>query len=272
MAMLLITHDLGVVANVADEVAVIYHGEIMEAGTVEDIFRRPTHPYLKALMAAVPHFDMKPGERLKALREVPVNVKDLLGKRDFVHEPGGSEVLLSVRNLTKSFTTRKSGWFGKGNDAGGQGRRRRQLRHPPRRMPGAGRRERLRQDHRQQDPDAGHHAGFRHGGLQRTARSDRRAGGGGQRIARRCASKIQMVFQDPVSSLSPRMTVQNILSEPLEIHDRGDARSRQETVVVADAGDRPRPRVTSTAIRTASRAASGSASASPGRWRSAPIC
>ena len=43
-------------------------------------------------------------------------------------------------------------------------------------------------------------------------------------------TKIQMVFQDPVSSLSPRMTVQNILSEPLEIHGRGDARSRLETV------------------------------------------
>ena len=81
MAMLLITHDLGVVANVADEVVVIYHGEIMEAGPVEDIFRRPAHPYLKGLMAAVPHFDMKPGERLKALREVPVNVENLLGKQ-----------------------------------------------------------------------------------------------------------------------------------------------------------------------------------------------
>jgi peptide/nickel transport system ATP-binding protein len=81
MAMLLITHDLGVVANVADEVVVIYHGEIMEAGPVEAIFRRPTHPYLKGLMAAVPHFDMKPGERLKALREVPVIVEILLGKQ-----------------------------------------------------------------------------------------------------------------------------------------------------------------------------------------------
>ena len=81
MAMLLITHDLGVVANVADEVVVIYHGEIMEAGPVEDIFRRPAHPYLKGLMAAVPHFDMKPGERLKALREVPVNVEQPAGQR-----------------------------------------------------------------------------------------------------------------------------------------------------------------------------------------------
>ncbi|TIP75563.1 MAG: ABC transporter ATP-binding protein, partial [Mesorhizobium sp.] len=44
MAMLLITHDLGVVANVADEVVVMYHGEIMEAGPVEAIFRRPGHP------------------------------------------------------------------------------------------------------------------------------------------------------------------------------------------------------------------------------------
>ncbi len=52
-----------------------------------------------------------------------------------------------------------------GQHAGRQSRRRCQLRHPPRRMPGAGRRKRLRQDHRQQDPDAGDHARFRFGGL-----------------------------------------------------------------------------------------------------------
>ncbi len=69
MAILLITHDLGVVANMADEVVVIYHGEIMESGPVEDIFRRPRHPYLKALLKASPHFDMEDGERLVALRE-----------------------------------------------------------------------------------------------------------------------------------------------------------------------------------------------------------
>ncbi len=64
MAILLITHDLGVVANMADEVVVIYHGEIMEAGTVDDIFRHPGHPYLKALLRALPHFDMGENERL----------------------------------------------------------------------------------------------------------------------------------------------------------------------------------------------------------------
>src|SRR5690606_40139995 len=61
---LLITHDLGVVANMAEEVVVMYRGRVMEHGTVEDIFRDPRHPYLKALLHAVPRFDMAPGERL----------------------------------------------------------------------------------------------------------------------------------------------------------------------------------------------------------------
>ena len=70
MSVLLITHDLGVVANVADEVVVMYRGRVMEAGTREDIFRRAKHPYLKALMRAVPRFAMAPDERLTPIREV----------------------------------------------------------------------------------------------------------------------------------------------------------------------------------------------------------
>src|SRR3546814_2493578 len=70
MAVLLITHDPGVVANVAEEVVVMYRGRVMESGAVEDIFRRPQHPYLQALMGAVPRFDMAPGERLRPLSEV----------------------------------------------------------------------------------------------------------------------------------------------------------------------------------------------------------
>ena len=56
MAMLIITHDLGVVANMAEEVVVMYHGEVMESGTLHDIFARPGHPYLQALLRAVPRF------------------------------------------------------------------------------------------------------------------------------------------------------------------------------------------------------------------------
>src|SRR6185436_7482960 len=58
MAMLMITHDLGVVANMADEVVVMYRGKVVESGASEDIFRRAEHPYLKALLHAVPRFGM----------------------------------------------------------------------------------------------------------------------------------------------------------------------------------------------------------------------
>ena len=56
MTVLIITHDLGVVANIADKVVVMYHGEIMESGTVAQIYNRPQHAYLKALLKAVPTF------------------------------------------------------------------------------------------------------------------------------------------------------------------------------------------------------------------------
>ena len=61
MGVMLITHDLGVVAEVCDRVVVMYAGQVVEEGPVEDIFSRPSHPYTQGLLAAVPRADQKGG-------------------------------------------------------------------------------------------------------------------------------------------------------------------------------------------------------------------
>ncbi|MCW5699739.1 MAG: ABC transporter ATP-binding protein, partial [Rhodospirillales bacterium] len=120
MALLIITHDLGVVANVAEEVVVMYNGKVMESGTLRDIYGTPSHPYLKALLKAVPHFDMKPGERLTPLREIEHQAGRLLLRQSDSDPKPRAETngpLLQVRNLHKSFSTRKgSGLFRTGVD------------------------------------------------------------------------------------------------------------------------------------------------------------
>ena len=67
MAILLITHNLGIVAEVAHRVAVMYLGRIVESATVEDIFREPLHPYTKALMASIPKISHRVG-KLEVIR------------------------------------------------------------------------------------------------------------------------------------------------------------------------------------------------------------
>ncbi len=64
MAMLFITHDLGVVAEIADEVAVMYLGDVVEQGSVFDVFARPSHPYTQALMSSIPKMARK-AERVR---------------------------------------------------------------------------------------------------------------------------------------------------------------------------------------------------------------
>ena len=75
-SMLLITHDLGVVAETCDRVAVIYAGEIVEYGTLEDIFDHASHPYTKCLFATIPSLD-KDVERLQPITGPAVNSADL---------------------------------------------------------------------------------------------------------------------------------------------------------------------------------------------------
>ncbi|SDS96129.1 ABC transporter ATP-binding protein [Microlunatus soli] len=70
MGMILITHDLGVVAEVADQVNVMYAGRVVETATVDDIFARPGHPYTQALLRSIPRLDRK-GQQLDAISGRP---------------------------------------------------------------------------------------------------------------------------------------------------------------------------------------------------------
>jgi oligopeptide/dipeptide ABC transporter ATP-binding protein len=74
-SMILITHDLGVVAEMCDDVAVMYAGKIIESGTVEDIFYRPQHHYTRGLLDSIPHFET--GKRLEKLNTIPGMVPSL---------------------------------------------------------------------------------------------------------------------------------------------------------------------------------------------------
>jgi peptide/nickel transport system ATP-binding protein len=233
MAILLITHDLGVVANMADEVVVIYHGEIMESGPAEDIFRRPQHPYLKALLKASPHFDMQDGERLVALREArpraPAAPKPAPASTP--HGSGQRAPLLAVRHVSKTYTTHSSRFFGKGttstvtavNDVSFDIERGECLGLVG--ESGCGKTTLSKVIMRAVTPDSGE-IRFDDGKDSLDILSLR-----GEDL-RGFRPKLQMIFQDPVSSLSPRMTVMNILREPLVIHERGDG-AEQKTRVKA---------------------------------------
>jgi peptide/nickel transport system ATP-binding protein len=221
MAVLLITHDLGVVANMAEEVVVMHRGRVMESGMVEDVFRRARHPYLKALLRAVPRFNLKPGERLTPIREVQVNDESLITMSGTHRREDVLGPLLEVRSLTKRFTRRTRSFLGAapggellavddvsfevgaGECLGIVGES------------GCGKTTTARMILRSVKPDSGEIffknqkvLGFK----------------GAELFAYR--RKVQFVFQDPFSSLNPRMTAYDIVSEPLVIHGIGDPDER----------------------------------------------
>ena len=104
-AVMFITHDMAVVAQMADRVVVMFRGNKVEEGTVEEIFENPQHPYTKALLAAVP----KLGEMTGKAYPEPMK---LLGNKDkeIVPIKGTNETLLTVKNLTTRFPV-KGGFF-----------------------------------------------------------------------------------------------------------------------------------------------------------------
>ncbi|TDJ69035.1 MAG: ABC transporter ATP-binding protein [Proteobacteria bacterium] len=229
MTVLLITHDLGVVANMAEDVIVIYHGNVMERGSLNDIFSDPQHPYLKALMLAVPRMGMADGERLTPIRD-STHAGGYLAER--APWPAGADdngPLLRVQHLSKCFGIRKGSFLGvkdapvvqalddvsfdieHGECLGLVGES------------GCGKTTLSKIIMRAIDPDAGE-VHYNDRGVQRSllALSDK------DLIAFR--RKIQFIFQDPFGSLNPRMTIYNIINEPLVIHGIGDRDQRMEIV------------------------------------------
>ncbi|MBH68291.1 MAG: ABC transporter ATP-binding protein [Rhodospirillaceae bacterium] len=231
MAILMITHDLGVVANVADEVVVLYRGEVMESGLVEDIFRDPRHPYLKSLMAAVPRFGMGQKDRLIPIREVISESGHLLEEnfsQDNSISSTNGKPLLKVENVKKEFSIRKNGLFTRTpelitavNDVSFQIKRGSCLGLVG--ESGCGKTTLSKIIMRAILPDEG-----------RITFVDQENGidildlTHSQLIDFR--KKIQFIFQDPFSSLNPRMTIFDIISEPLHIHRIGDQKFRRDLV------------------------------------------
>ena len=227
-AVLLITHDMAVVAQMADRVAVMHGGELVETGSVRQIILQPRHAYTRALLAAVP----KIGEM--ARRSAPARMKIPGAEdRDGIDTPlhAGEQRILEVENLTKRFPVR-GGLFGQtianvhavedvtfhvqetetlamvGESGSGKSTVGRCL---------------LRLD----DPDAGE---IRFRGqdlvpLSRPAMRDR-------------FRDLQMIFQDPYGSLNPQMCVLDQIAEPIRNYglERGSALEDR----VADLLDRVR--------------------------------
>ena len=200
MAILFITHDLGIVRRMADRVCVMKQGEIVEQGLVEEIFERPQHAYTRALLAAEPK-----GVAVEARLDAPVIVKadDLKIwfpiKRGFLRQTVGH--VKAVNGV--SIAIREGSTLGV---VGESGSGKTTLGLAILRLIGS------------QGPIV--FMGQNIQGLKaKELRPLRRA--------------MQIVFQDPYGSLSPRMSVEQIIAEGLQVHEPGLSDSEREARVIA---------------------------------------
>jgi peptide/nickel transport system ATP-binding protein len=241
MALLMITHDLGVVANVADDVVVMFRGKVVESASLRDIFRDPQHPYLKALLHAVPRFDMAPDERLQPIREITAATGHLLKEKPEVQPLATfnpNAPVLKVRHLSKTFTIRKADTLLESLLGGGTTRTIRAVNDVSFDV--------VRGECLGLVGESGCGKTTLSKMLMRGLSADPNEGAGrvvfddwGRKIdvmmlegqeLNRFRTKLQFIFQDPFGSLNPRMTVYDILVEPLVIHGIGDNAYRREMV------------------------------------------
>src|SRR6187431_2180550 len=232
MGVIFITHDLGVVSEIADKIAVMYKGEIVETNSIKEIFTNPQHPYTKGLLACRPIFHKK-GERLPVVSDFfettdhgpqtivkPTNLDTLTMVRGQL-----SNVLLSVKDLSVWFPTKKN-LFGKslsftkavddvsfevikGETLGLVGES------------GCGKTTLGRTLLRLIEPTAGE---IIYNGIDLTKKTSDEI--------KSLRKDIQLVFQDPYSSLNPRLTIGSAITEPLKVHGQyKNEKQRKEKAV-----------------------------------------
>ncbi|MGF1503458.1 MAG: dipeptide ABC transporter ATP-binding protein [Paracoccaceae bacterium] len=228
VGMILITHDMGVIAETADRVAVMYRGDLVEIGPTHKILRDADHPYTRSLIAAVPRPDAKLDrfpvveyiEKAEVARAPFDIATHWLGKgRDFGKASGplveveslrkvfSSGRMLGGRGVTAvddvSFEIRDGESFGiVGESGSGKSTIARLI---------AG-----------IYPVSG--GKIRFAGAELTALRTRAA-------LNRHRRQMQMIFQDPYSSLNPRMKVLDIIAEPIRFHNLAEGRRETETIV-----------------------------------------
>ena len=231
MAILFITHDLGVIAEIADNVAVMFRGKLVEYGDVESIFGSPQHPYTKGLLACRPRLDtpyrilptvdefmrtwVEDGQVHMEERELTAQRLEELhtGGRDKLVDPEG-EPMLSVRDLKVHFPLTQTFWgkvtehvkavdgisfdVYKGQTLGLVGES------------GCGKTTTGRAILRLVEPTAGQvqFKGQDLGALDASQLT-------------RVRTDLQIIFQDPYSSLNPRLTIEQAVTEPMEVHGIG---------------------------------------------------
>ncbi len=226
MAVLLITHDLGVVANMADDVVVMYHGEVMERGPAVELFRNPQHPYLKALFSAVPHFDMHEGERLRPIREIEHDIEHFHHNAiPWTEEQRQAGPHLSIRGLSKNFTNSNQSWFSRQPDEHFAAVRDIDLDIECGECfglvgeSGCGKTTFSKMLMRAICPDSGKIIYNDRGRMLDLLKLD-------DDELRAFRPRMRVVFQDPYSALNPRMTILNTLLEPMAIHRYGNKQSQ----------------------------------------------
>lgn len=219
LSCIFISHDLGVIAEVCDEVVVMYQGEIVEKGTVQEIFENPKENYTKGLIACRPRLDI----RQKDLPTIADYLKNENYKSEiytteerqaFHREIYSQTPILEVKNLSKYFYSKPS-LFGKeevsvkavedvsfkvypGETMGLVGES------------GSGKTTLSRTVLLLEKPTEGEI--FYHGkDIVKLSKEE----------IRKLRKEIQIIFQDPYSSLNPRMNISEILTSPMKVHSIG---------------------------------------------------